>query len=311
MHVISARQFDPDTLQKLFVEAEAYQETCATHAGRRELAGKWIGESLYKMFYEPSTRTSGSFGAAAIAFGMGLDGTENAEVFSSAVKGETLEDSIRSMGRNHSIIVLRHKEKGAAARAAAVSKVPIVNAGDGTGEHPTQALLDLYTIQHFKNRLNDLNVVVGGDLKHGRTARSLAQMLTHYPNNKISFVSVPELQIGEDITDYLDERGVEHTETVDMYSALREADVVYWTRLQKERLENPESVPKEGFKLDQAALSILPENAIIMHPLPRQDEIPTETDDDPRAVYFPQAENGKYVRMALVSMILNETCSDT
>jgi aspartate carbamoyltransferase catalytic subunit len=171
--------------------------------------------------------------------------------------------------------------------------------------------LDLYTINEQKGRLDNLNVAIGGDLANGRTARSLAKLLALYPDNHINFISVPELQIGEDIKTYLEDHNVSHEETVDMYDALRIADVVYWTRIQKERLENPEAVPAEGFVIDQTALEVLPEYAIIMHPLPRVDEIHQSVDQDPRAVYFRQAGNGMYVRMALIEKVLRDHRTQT
>ncbi len=303
-HVLSARQFNPEELHELFLRTDYMWERQAVET-RSELIGHYAGRLLAPLFYEPSTRTRLSFESAGLRLGMGILGTENAREFSSAIKGETIEDTIRVVDGYADMIILRHHETGSADRAAAVSRVPIINAGDGKGEHPTQALLDLYTIQKEKGRLDDLVVVIGGDLKHGRTARSLAQMLSLYPSNQIRFVSTPDLQIGQDIKESLKNNGVIFEETEDMYAALDGADVIYWTRLQKERIEG--NTLQAGFTLGEAALSAIKEDAVIMHPLPRVDEIAPEVDADPRAAYFRQAENGLYVRMALIDSLLGRT----
>lgn len=301
-HVLSAHQFEPTQLEEVFeladkMRAQSTQKT-------KKLIDKHHGCVAAMLFYEPSTRTRISHETAALKLGVGVTGTENAGEFSSAIKGETLEDTIRTISAYADIIVLRHPEIGAADRAATVSSVPIINAGDGAGEHPTQALLDLYTIRQKHKRLTDLRVVIGGDLKHGRTARSLALLLSKYSGNHITFVSTPELQIDKDIKNHLTQNGVSNTETDNVFEAVRDADVVYWTRLQKERLENP--ITGGNFMIDQAVLQAMPEQAIIMHPLPRVDEIAQTVDDDPRAVYFSeQVGNGLYVRMALIDMLLS------
>lgn len=297
-HVLSARQYDPDQLERLFAHTTEMREALATRSGKRELASRHVGVVVSTLFYEPSTRTRLSFESAAVRLGAGVISTENAREFSSASKGETIEDTIRTVGRYAEAIVMRHHETGAAEKAAAVSYVPIINAGDGKGEHPTQALLDMRTIQEERGRLSDLNVVIGGDLAHGRTARSLALLLSMYSSNHISFVATPDLQIGDDIKDHLRETGTSFRETDNMFGAVREADVVYWTRLQKERLSDPNL--RSEFTIGQAALQIMPTDAIIMHPLPRVGEIEHTVDSDPRAVYFDQVEHGLHVRMALL-----------
>ncbi len=234
--------------------------------------------------------------------------TENAGEYSSAIKGETLEDTIRTVNAYADAVVIRHKETGAADRAAAVSTVPIINAGDGKGEHPTQALLDLYTIQREKGRLDSLRIVIGGDLAHGRTARSLAQVVSLYRGNHITFVSVPELQIGDDIKLYLSRHGTTHHETDNLLAALKDADVVYWTRLQKERLSNP--ALESSFVIDEKALKAMPKDTVIMHPLPRVKEIAAAVDTDPRAAYFRQVENGLYIRMALFDQLFGNSSNN-
>jgi len=259
-------------------------------------------------FYEPSTRTRFSFEIAATKLGVGVVSTENGSVTSSAVKGETIEDTMRVFNEyGVDAVVLRTKEDGYAARAASVSKIAVINGGDGKGEHPTQAVLDMYTIQEQLNQLDGLNVVMGGDLAHGRTVRSLSKLLSLYPDNHISFLSTPELQIGEDIKLHLKKNGTSFEETSDMYGVLSQADVVYWTRLQLERHSGKSlTMGQEHFILDAKALDVMPKDAIIMHPLPRIAEIPVSTDQDPRAKYFRQAGNGLYVRMAMLDRIMKK-----
>jgi aspartate carbamoyltransferase catalytic subunit len=305
MHVLAVDQYDHVQLDSLFSRADELR-AYSTPAQRRELADLHKGRQLCSLFYEPSTRTRLSFEAAAVKLGMGVVSTENAREFSSASKGETIEDTIRVLDEyTFDIIVLRHHETGAAKRAASVSRTPIINAGDGKGEHPTQALLDAYTIYRKFGRLDNLHIVMGGDLAHGRTVRSLAQLLCTYPNNRMTFVSSPELQIGDDIKATLVKNNTPHSETSDMNGAFKAADVVYWTRLQKERLEHPETEVGDSFIIDSEALASLPASAIILHPLPRVDEIHPDVDADPRAMYFEQAGNGLYIRMALIDQIIN------
>jgi aspartate carbamoyltransferase catalytic subunit len=304
-HILSVEQFDKKSLESLFKKADEFQKQINNPSQRRDLAGKYLGRQMCSLFYEPSTRTRLSFEKAAVNLGLSVVSTENAREFSSAAKGETLEDTIRVIDSyGFDVIVMRHHETGAAARAAKVSETPIINAGDGKGEHPTQALLDVDTIYRKFGRLDNLNVVIGGDLANGRTARSLAQMISKYDNNRINFVSIEELKIGEDIKKKLKENGTQFEETDDLQEAFVGADVVYWTRLQKERLEHPEWLKDKSFVIDKKALNFLPKTAIIMHPLPRVDEISVEVDSDPRAVYFEQAKNGLYIRMALIDEIL-------
>ena len=302
-HILSARQFNPKQLDALFACVNDMRLVLQDPAKRQQLARRYVGKIAATLFYEPSTRTRFSFESAAQRLGAGVVTTENAAEFSSASKGETLEDTIRVVATYADVIILRHPETGAAERAASVSGVPVINAGDGKGEHPTQALLDLYTIWAEKHRLDNLRVVIGGDLAHGRTARSLTQLLCLYPNNVITFVSTPELQIGSDIKAHLRQGKTKYSETDDLFAALSGADVVYWTRLQKERLANTSL--KSGFVIDERALKHLQKDALIMHPLPRVDEIEPAVDADSRAAYFRQAQNGLYVRMTLLDELLS------
>ncbi len=301
-HILSAGQFTVEQLDEIFKRASEMRRRIDSE--RADLAETHRGRLVATLFYEPSTRTRLSFEAAAQCQGMGVLSTENAGEFSSAAKGETIEDTIKVVSCYADAIVMRHRENGAAERAAAVSSVPILNAGDGTGEHPTQSLLDLYTILQTKGRLDNLRIVIGGDLKYGRTVRSLARMMSLYKGNSITFVSVPELQADEALQAELKKAGMPFTMTEDMNAALGDADVVYWTRLQKERLANPNI--ESHFVIDNAALKIMPKDAVILHPLPRVGEILEEVDADPRAHYFEQAKNGLYIRAALLDMVIKE-----
>lgn len=304
MDVLSVEQFDTDYLEKIFSLTESIERRLKDKKATKELAQKHLDKQICTLFYEPSTRTRLSFETAALKLGMGVVSTENAAGFSSAAKGETLEDTINVL--NHyglSAIIIRHTDTGAAERAASVSNVPIINAGDGTGEHPTQALLDAYTIKKRFGRLDNLRIVAGGDLKYGRTIRSLCRLLALYPNNHISFVTVPELQMNDDIKELFKKTGTTFDETDDVTKVFPEANVVYWTRLQKERIENPDSIDISNFTLTPDKVKLLPKDSILLHPLPRIKEISPEVDKDPRAQYFEQAGNGLYIRMALLDSI--------
>jgi aspartate carbamoyltransferase catalytic subunit len=302
-HILSAEQFTVEQLADIFARTDEMRGQLDHN--RQVLVERHKGIIAATLFYEPSTRTRLSFESAAQRLGMGIISTENAKEFSSNIKGETLEDSIITVSKYADVIILRHSEDDSAERAANASDVPIINAGAGKGEHPTQALLDLYTIKHAKGRTDNLHIVIGGDLEHGRTARSLARLLALYSGNRITFVSTPELQIGDDIKTYLDSKGIQHAQTSDLSPALHSADVVYWTRLQKERHTGGNM--QSNFSIGQAELDVMPDDAIILHPLPRNDEIQTIVDNDPRARYFDQVQNGLYVRMALLDMLATKS----
>jgi aspartate carbamoyltransferase catalytic subunit len=258
------------------------------------------------LFYEPSTRTRLSFEAAMLRLGGQTMGTDNAREFSSAAKGETLEDSIRIVSGYADVIILRHNEEGAARRAAAVSPVPIINAGDGPGQHPTQGLLDLYTVRDELGRIDGVRVAMVGDLANGRTVRSLTYLLSKFKDIKVWFVAPPQVGMRDDLKAHLDEHNVPWTETQDLGSVLPEVDVVYMTRIQKERFTDQEAfnAVKGIYRIDKEAMSRMRKYAILMHPLPRVDEISPEVDADPRSAYFRQARNGLHVRMALLDRLL-------
>jgi aspartate carbamoyltransferase catalytic subunit len=233
--------------------------------------------------------------------------TENAAEFSSVAKGETLEDTIRILNGYADVIVIRHKEVGSAKRAAAVSRVPIINAGDGAGQHPTQALLDLYTIRKEIGSIDGLRIAMVGDLAQGRTVRSLAYLLSKFRGVTMYFVAPPLLKMKEDILEHLRERNVTFVEETELDKVLPEVDVVYQTRVQKERFGDriaDYEMCRGVYIINQDTLRLMKPKSIIMHPLPRLDEITMEVDEDPRAAYFRQAQNGLYVRMALLTQVL-------
>ncbi|MGH9359354.1 MAG: aspartate carbamoyltransferase [Candidatus Acidiferrales bacterium] len=301
-HVVEAQQFDRATLSELF-EASRRMESVAKTGG---VTG-YQNRIMAALFYEPSTRTRFSFEAAMHRLGGRVIATENASEFSSVSKGETLEDTIRIMNGYADLIVIRHFEVGAARRAADVSRVPVINAGDGVGQHPTQALLDLYTIQKEIGGIDGLSIAMVGDLAQGRTARSLAYLLGKFTGVKIYFVAPLLLKMKEDILAYLRERQVEYTEETELEKVLPKVNVVYQTRVQKERFGDRIGDYEKCrglYVLDGGSLALLRPDAIIMHPLPRVGEITMEVDRDPRAAYFRQAQNGLYVRMAVLEMLL-------
>ena len=298
-HIVAVEQFERAWIESLFAEADAMR---VLPADAEPLRGKILGS----IFYEPSTRTRLSFESAMMRLGGNVISTENAREFSSAIKGETVEDTIRMVSGYADAIAMRHHEEGAIAQAIAVAEVPILNAGDGPGEHPTQALLDLYTIHHELGRIDDLRIAMVGDLKYGRTVRSLSLLLRQTNNCHILFVAPPQVDMRDDIKDALDAAGVSWEEQPDLDAAMSTADVVYQTRIQKERFANEaEYLEVKGtYIITPEQMKLLGDHAIVMHPLPRVDEISVEVDADPRAAYFRQAKNGVYVRMALLKQLL-------
>lgn len=300
-HVVESQQFSRSLLEDLFARAEEIKREPHRFMGRLN------GQVMAALFYEPSTRTRLSFEAAMLRLGGQTMGTDNAREFSSAAKGETLEDSIRIVSGYADVIVLRHNEEGAARRAAAVSSVPVINAGDGKGQHPTQALLDLYTIRDELGRIDGVRVAMVGDLANGRTVRSLAYLLSKFRDIQVCFVAPPAVAMRDDLKAHLDEHGVPWTETEDLDSVLPEVDVVYQTRIQKERFDSPEAYNevRGRYVIDRRSMERMRKYAILMHPLPRVDEIAAEVDDDPRSAYFRQARNGLHIRMALLDRLLS------
>jgi aspartate carbamoyltransferase catalytic subunit len=298
--VVSIRQFDPVRVAELFALADRMG------AGGEGVGALARGRIMATLFYEPSTRTRLSFEAAMLRLGGQVVSTENAASMSSAVKGESLADTVRIVSGYADVIVLRHHEAGAARLAAAAADVPVLNAGDGPGEHPTQALLDAYTIVRRTGRLDHLRVALVGDMAYGRTAHSLSLLLANYPGQTITFVAPDVARAPASLVAELRARGAEVVESEDFGAAIADCDVLYMTRVQKERFPSPELYARaQGrFALDAEALARLSPRAWILHPLPRLGELPEAVDSDPRAVYFEQARNGVPIRMALLARAL-------
>src|SRR5438445_7867853 len=299
-HVVESQQFSRPLLEELLHRADEMKRQ------PHHFSGRLAGQVMAALFYEPSTRTRLSFEAAMLRLGGRTMGTDNAREFSSAAKGETIEDTVRIVSGYSDVIVLRHYEEGAARRAAAVSSVPIINAGDGPGQHPTQALLDLYTIRDELKQIDGVRVAMVGDLANGRTVRSLTYLLSKFKDVKVWFVAPPQVAMRDDLKAHLDEHRVPWIETQDLEAVLPEVDVVYMTRIQKERFTDPEAynAVKGAYRIDKDAMALMRKYAILMHPLPRVDEIAPEVDGDPRSASFRQARNGLHVRMALLERLL-------
>jgi aspartate carbamoyltransferase catalytic subunit len=297
-HVIESQQFTVPLLMDLFNRSRGMERVVA-RGGTLEYQNK----ILATLFYAPSTRTRFSFEAAMYRLGGKVLSTEHARAFSSEIEAEQIEDSIRIIGSYSDVIVVRHHEAGGAKRAAQVSPVPVINAGDGAGgQHPTQALLDLYTI-YRERPLDGLSVAIIGELDRGRTARSLAYLLAKFERVKIFFVSPPELQMKPDILEYLDQHGVRYELESAIDRVIGEVDVVYQTRIRPERVADIKDLGR--YAINSSVLPRMKSNAMILHPLPRSVELDKTVDDDPRALYFRQAVNGLYVRMALLTMLLD------
>ncbi len=298
-HIIESQQFDLKFINSIFTAADRLEKK-----SDQSLKGKIMAS----LFYEPSTRTRFSFESAMLRLGGSVITTENAKEFSSAIKGETLEDSTRVISNYADLIVMRHYAQGASMRAASISSVPVINAGDGVGQHPTQALLDLYTIKRELGKIDGITVAFVGDLKNGRTVRSLTYLLGKYKNVKIYFVSPKALSIGKDIREYLIKHKTQYEEFESLEHVISLVDVVYQTRIQKERFKNERDYKKyKGYYIiDMKTVKKMKTKAIIMHPLPRVDELSTDVDASPKAVYFKQVQYGLLVRMALLKYVLNK-----
>ena len=300
--ILSVAQFTREDLEYIFGVAEAMR-TMVAHIGTFDLLK---GKILANLFYEPSTRTSSSFTAAMERLGGSVIPISEVR-YSSVAKGESLPDTVRTLECYADVIVLRHPETGSAAIAAQYARKPIINAGDGIGEHPTQALLDLFTIREELGSVDGLTVTMLGDLKYGRTVHSLAKLLSLY-KVKINYVSPDILRMPADLIAQLKAKGMPQAEHSTLEPVLPETDVLYVTRVQKERFENLdeyESV-KGAYIISPETLKRAKQHMALMHPLPRVGEIATEVDADPRAAYFRQMECGLYVRMALLAMVLGK-----
>ena len=300
--IISVRQFSREKLSFIFGVADEMRGLVKRFGSADLLSGK----VLANLFYEPSTRTASSFMAAMLRLG-GSVIPINEVHYSSVSKGESLPDTTRTLESYADIIVLRHPEVGAAQIAADYAHVPIINAGDGIGEHPTQALLDLYTIHRELGRLDNIKVAMVGDLKNGRTVHSLTRLLSLY-NVDFYFVSPDILRLPADMVAEVRARGHKAVEVEDIHEIIADADVVYVTRVQKERFKDLslyEQV-KDYYIVDAELMAHAKENMIVMHPFPRVGEISYAVDRDPRAAYFRQMENGMFIRMALLAAVLGK-----
>jgi aspartate carbamoyltransferase len=300
--ILSVKQFSREDLEYIFGVAHEMHDM-VDHIGTFDLLK---GKILANLFYEPSTRTSSSFTAAMERLG-GSVIPINEVRYSSVAKGESLPDTVRTLECYADVIVLRHPEVGSAAIAAKAASKPVINAGDGIGEHPTQALLDAFTIREEIGHIDGLTVTLLGDLKHGRTVHSLARLLSLY-KVKLNYVSPEILRMPPELIDELAGRKVEQAEHTTLDACLPETDVLYVTRVQKERFADEaayESV-KGAYVINAEVMKAAKQRMIVMHPLPRVGEIDPAFDDDPRAAYFRQMEYGLYVRMALLAMVLGK-----
>ncbi len=304
LDILSVDQFDRDTLSYIFTRSREMQELVERVGGCDLLKGY----VLACLFYEPSTRTSASFIAAMERLGGGIIPITQGVQFSSVSKGESLPDTIRTLEQYSDVIVLRHPEIGSAKLAADYASVPVINAGDGAGEHPTQALLDLFTIRQELGRIDGLKVAMVGDLRYGRTVHSLTRLLMQYDDISLRFVSPDILRLPMALMNELIDRGVKVRETHDVADVIENADVLYVTRIQKERFSDPKQYEevKDCYEITTELMTRAKKNMVVMHPLPRVGEIHYRVDDDPRAAYFRQVRNGMYVRMALLAAVLGK-----
>lgn len=300
-HIVESQQFRVPVLMELFKRTEEMKKIVA-RGGTRDYDNKIMAS----LFYKPSTRTRFSFESAMFRLGGRKLTTEQAREFSSEISGEMLEDTIRIISDYCDVIVLRHHEEGGAKRAASVASVPLINAGDGSGgQHPTQALLDLYTIYNECHTLDGLSVAFIGALDNGRTVRSLAYLLSKFDRVKLYFIAPDDMQIKPDILEHLDENKVAYQLSNSLEGIINRVDVVYQTRIDK-TIINENQINKAAYYIDMNVLQKMKYNSIIMHPLPRSLEIDPAVDHDRRAAYFRQSRNGLYVRMALLTMLFDE-----
>lgn len=304
-HLMNPLDFSVEELDKLFALARDIESNMPKYAHACE------GKKLATCFYEPSTRTRLSFEAAMLNLGGSVLGFSDA-ASSSASKGESVADTIRIISCYADICAMRHPKEGAPMVAASVSGIPVINAGDGGHQHPTQTLTDLMTISTLKGRLNQLTIGLCGDLKFGRTVHSLINALVRYDNVRFIFISPDELRVPDYITEMLKEKNIPYEEVTQLEEIMPGLDILYMTRVQKERFFNEEDYVrlKDFYVLDKAKLSLTPSDMLVLHPLPRVNEISVDVDDDPRAVYFKQAQYGVYVRMALILTLLGISVND-
>lgn len=290
-HVLNAKQFDRESLEQLFELTDDIQKNPAKYA--KKLDGKIVAV----MFYEPSTRTRMSFQTAILRLGGQYIATENAASNSSGKKGETLQDTVKILQGYADAIVIRHSSDTWPEEAAEIATVPIINGGAGKGEHPTQALLDLYTIREYRKSLDGVKIAVLGDLVNGRTIHSLLRLVSLYENVEVYGLSKECFALPQKYIDMLANRGINYKKCNSFMDIPKDVDVMYHTRIQSERFEG--NFGREEFIINQEILNQFSDHTIVLHPLPRNEEISEDIDNDPRALYFKQAVNGLYVRMGL------------
>ena len=298
-HLMNPLDFTTQELDKLFDLAEDISKDTGKYSHVCD------GKIMATCFYEPSTRTRLSFESAMIHLGGEVLGFSEASS-SSAAKGESVSDTIRVISCYADICAMRHPKEGAPMVAASRSGIPVINAGDGGHQHPTQTLTDLMTIRALKGRLSNFTIGLCGDLKFGRTVHSLIEALIRYEGIRFIFISPPELRIPDYITDELRDKNIEYEEVIKLEDSIGDLDILYMTRVQRERFFNEEDYVrlKDFYILTNEKLQLAREDMLVLHPLPRVNEISVEVDDDPRAVYFKQAQYGMYVRMALIMTLL-------
>ncbi len=301
-HLMSPMDFSVEELEQLFDLASSIEQNPAKYAHACE------GKILATCFYEPSTRTRLSFESAMTRLGGRVIGFSDA-ASSSASKGESVSDTIRVISCYADICAMRHPKEGAPMVAAGKSLIPVINAGDGGHQHPTQTLTDLLTIRNLKGKLGGFTIGLCGDLKFGRTVHSLIKALVRYPDIRFIFISPEELKIPDYITDMLKDKGIPYEEVIRLEHVMPQLDLLYMTRVQKERFFNEEDYIrlKDFYILDTAKMELAKKDMLVLHPLPRVNEISVELDSDPRAAYFKQAQYGVYVRMALILTLLEIT----
>ena len=297
-HVLSAEQYTRESLEEIF------NLTDDIKANPEKYSHKLDGKIVAVMFYEPSTRTRLSFETAALKLGAKIITTENAAFNSSGKKGETLQDTVKILQGYADAIVIRHSSETMPQDAASVATVPILNGGAGKGEHPTQALLDVYTIREYRKSLDGVKIAILGDLLNGRTIHSLLRLVSLYDNVEIYGLSKECFALPQEYIDMLKMRGIEYKKCNSFDEIPKDVDVLYHTRIQSERFEG--DFGKEEYIINKNVLNQFSENTIVLHPLPRNEEISTDIDDDPRAMYFKQAHNGLYIRMGLFVQVFEK-----
>jgi aspartate carbamoyltransferase len=300
--ILDGAQFTREELERILEVAAGFREHLKAGQQLKLMEGYVMGA----LFFEPSTRTRLSFETAMHRLGGDVVGFASAGT-SSTAKGESLEDTIRTVDQYVDIIAMRHPEIGSARRAAEVAEAVVLNGGDGAGQHPTQALLDLFTIQLERGQVDGNTIVLCGDLKNGRTVHAGVELYKHY-NCKLIFLAPEALRMPAGITARLREQGIPVEETTDLESALAQADVFYMTRIQKERFADPAEYDRlsGSYVLDRETIERVNPGVTVLHPLPRVDEIATDVDSLPGAAYFRQAKNGVYIRMALISLVMGK-----